>query len=359
MDDHRMRIVASGDYLHTRGADSLEALGFDAYRRFADRIDLTALPAGPQTAAVSAAELCGADGLLMLGQYLPAASLGPVADRLLVVARAGVGVDKIDIEACTANGVMLFNVPDALTEGTAAGALALMLAVSRQLVAMDRLTREGRWDDRQFHRGREIYDKTLGVIGPGRIGGELIRLVSPFRMRVLAYSPRLTPPRAAAIGATCAPLDTLLRESDFVAVCCPLSEETRGMLGARELALLKPTSFLVNVGRGPVIDQAALVEALRARRFAGAGLDVFSTQPVTADDPLAALDNVVLTPHAVCDTYELRRDVLAVTARELLTLADDGLPAHIVNPAVLDSPAFQAKRRALRARTSRAPSPSG
>ncbi|MBL8698837.1 MAG: dehydrogenase [Alphaproteobacteria bacterium] len=356
MDQHRMQVVASGDYLHTRGSDSLETLGFDAYARVASRIAVTPLSAGPQTAAVAPDDLAAADALLMLGQFLPAASIAPAARRLLVVARAGVGVDKIDVEACTAHGVLLFNVPDALTEGTAAGALALMLATSRQLVALDRLTREGRWDDRQFHRGREIYGKTLGVIGPGRIGGELIRLVAPFRMRVLAYSPRLTPARAEAIGAQCASLDSLLDESDFVAVCCPLSEETRGMLGARELARLKTTAFLVNVGRGPVIDQDALVAALRARSFAGAGLDVFSTQPMTADDPLAALDNVVLCPHAVCDTYELRRDVLAVTAVELLALTEGGLPKNILNPAVLDSPLFQAKRSALVARVAGRPS---
>lgn len=355
MNDHRLRVVASGDYLHTAGKDSLSTLGFDAYERVGDRIALTALTAGPQTAAVAASDLASADALLMLGQSLPESSIMPAADRLLVVARAGVGVDKIDVAACTAHGVLLFNVPDALTEGTAAGALALMLATSRQLVVMDRLTREGRWDDRQFHRGREIYGKTLGVIGPGRIGGELIRIVAPFRMRVLAYSPRFTPERARAVGATSAPLEQLLRESDFVVVCCPLSDETRGMLGARELALLKPTAFLVNVGRGPVIDQAAMVDALRARRFAGAGLDVFSTQPVTADDPLTGLDNVVLTPHAVCDTYELRRDVLAITANELLAFASGDVPKSTLNPAVLESPLFQSKRRALLARLAAAP----
>ncbi len=130
--------------------------------------DLAMLPPAPQSEAVTAASLVGADALLLLGQYLTEASVAPVADRLAIVARAGVGVDKIDIEALTRHGILLFNAPEALTEGTAAGALALMLAAaSRHVVAMDQLTREGRWDDRQNHRGREIYGKTLGVIGPG------------------------------------------------------------------------------------------------------------------------------------------------------------------------------------------------
>lgn len=350
MRERRLRIVASGDYLHTMGTETPEAMGFGAYAAVADRLDLGFLPAGPQTAAVSADGLAGADALLMLGQHLRADAVAAAAGRLAMVARAGVGVDKIDIAACTEHGVLLFNAPDALTEGTAAGALALMLAASRQLVAMDRLTREGRWDDRARHRGREIYGKTLGIVGPGRIGSELIRLVAPFRMRIVACSPRLTPARAAAMGAEASSLEMLMRESDFVAVCCPLTAETRGLLGARELALLKPTAFLVNVGRGPVIDQDALVEALRARRFAGAGLDVFSTQPVAADDPIAQLDNVVLCPHAVCDTYELRAQVLATTVRDFLAIADGGLPHAPVNPEVLDTPLFRAKRDALIAR---------
>jgi len=263
------------------------------------------------------------------------------------VARAGVGVDKIDIEALTRHGVMLFNVPDALTEGTAAGALALMLAAARNMVAQDRLTREGRWDDRQHHRGREIYGKTLGVIGPGRIGGELIRICAPFRMRVLAYSPRLTPERAARIGAEVAPLDRLLSESHFVTVCAPLTEETRGMIGAREFGLMRRDATFVNVGRGPIVDQAALTAALEERRIASAGIDVFETQPVPKGEPLTLLDNVVLTPHAVCDTYELRRDVLAVIASELRDFAKGKLPATVLNPSVLEVTAFQAKRAAL------------
>ncbi|MFM8678563.1 MAG: 2-hydroxyacid dehydrogenase, partial [Alphaproteobacteria bacterium] len=338
MEDRRMRIVASGDYLHTMGPETPEAMGFGAYQEAAARLALRFLPSGPQTAAVPGTELAGADALLMLGQYLRRADIERAAGTLALVARAGVGVDKIDIEACTENGVLLFNAPDALTEGTAAGALALMLASSRQLVAMDRLTREGRWDDRVNHRGREIYGKTLGVVGPGRIGGELIRLVAPFRMRVLAYSPRLTPERAAAKGAEAVPLERLMRESDFVAICCPLSEETRGLVGARELGLMKPTAFLVNVGRGPVVDQDALVAALRARSFAGAGLDVFSTQPVPAGDPITTLDNVVLCPHAVCDTYELRADVLRSTVADLLAIADGGMPHAPVNPEVVGTP---------------------
>lgn len=344
----RVRIVASGDYLNTIGPDKPAEVGFGVFDE--PMFDLSLLPAAPQTEATLADGLIGMDVLIMLGQYLPEASVAPAADQLVVVARAGVGVDKIDVAALTRHGVLLFNVPDALTEGTAAGALALMLAASRHMSAMDRLTRAGRWDDRQHHRGREIYDKTLGVIGPGRIGKELIRLVQPFRMRALAYSPRLTPARAAALGAEAAPLDQVLRDSHFVAICAPLTDETRGMIGAREIALMRPDAVLVNVGRGPILDQAALVDALKAKRIAAAGLDVFETQPLTMADPLTTLDNVVLSPHAICDTYELRRDVLSVIYRELKGLMAGRTPASILNPAVLNHGGFQRKISALRAR---------
>jgi phosphoglycerate dehydrogenase-like enzyme len=342
-----LRLVASGDYLHTMGLDSPADLGFGAFEN--GPLELRLLPAAPQSEAVPAASLRDADGLVLLGQHLTEASVAPVADELCVVARAGVGVDKIDIDALTRHGILLFNTPDALTEGTAAGALALMLAASRHLVAMDRLTREGRWDDRQNFRGREIYGKTLGVIGPGRIGGELIRIVAPFRMRALAFSPRLTPARAAALGAETATLDRLLAESHFVAICAPLTDETRGMIGVREIGLMRRDAVLVNVGRGPIVDQRALAEALDEKRIAAAGLDVFETQPFPASDSLSSLDNAVLTPHAICDTYELRRDVLALVARVLGRFAQGDLPTNILNPQVLASEAFRRKRARLAA----------
>jgi len=344
----RVQVVASGDYLNTIGPYKPADAGFAVFDD--PMFDLSLLPAAPQTEATPADGLIGTDVLIMLGQYLPEASVAPAADQLVVVARAGAGVDKIDVAALTRHGVLLFNVPDALTEGTAVGALALMLAASRHMTAMDRLTRAGRWDDRQHHRGREIYDKTLGVIGPGRIGKELIRLVQPFRMRALAYSPRLTPERAAAIGAEAASLDQLLRDSHFVAICAPLTDETRGMIGAREIALMRTDVVLVNVGRGPILDQAALVDALKAKRIAAAGLDVFETQPLTMADPLTTLDNVVLSPHAICDTFELRRDVLSVICRELKSLMAGRTPATILNPEVLTHAGFQRKLSALRAK---------
>jgi phosphoglycerate dehydrogenase-like enzyme len=344
-----LRIVASGDYMFLRGDDTIEAMGFSAFLG-EPRVSLDFLPAAPQSDAIPDAALIGADALLMLGQYLRASTIAAAAETLVAAGRAGAGTDKMDIEACTRHGVIVFNVPDALTEATASGALALLLAAARNLAPLDHLTRAGRWDDRSQFRGREIYRKTLGIIGPGRIGGELIRLMAPFDMRVLAYSPRLTPERATAKGAEAVPLATLMAESDYIVVCCPLTVETEGLLGAAEIACMKSTAILVNVGRGPVIDQDALVRALEQRRIGGAALDVFTVQPLPQADPLTRLDNVLLCPHYVCNNFDLRGAVPTEVLHGFLRLLGGELPDNIVNPDVLTVPAFLTKHAALAAR---------
>lgn len=349
MSEPRLHIVASGDYMYLRGDDTIEEMGFSSFMA-EPRVALDFLPAAPQSDAIPDDALKGLDALLMLGQYLRAPAIAAAADTLMAAGRAGAGTDKMDVEACTRHGVIVFNVPDALTEATAAGALALLLAAARNLAPLDHLTRAGRWDDRARYRGREIYRKTLGIIGPGRIGGELIRLMAPFAMRVLAYSPRLTPERAAGRGAEAVPLATLMAESDYIVVCCPLTVETEGLLSAAEIARMKPTAILVNVGRGPVIDQAALVRALQERRIGGAALDVFTVQPLPKDDPLTRLDNVLLCPHFVCNNVDLLGAVPTQVLQGFLRLLAGELPDDIVNPDVLTVPAFRAKHAALAAR---------
>jgi len=183
----------------------------------------------------------------------------------------------------------------------------------------------------------------LGVVGPGRIGRELIRLVAPLEMRVLAYSPRLTPERAASFGGECVSLETLLAESDFVCVTCALTAETTGLLGARQLAMMKPTAYLINVARGAVIDQAALTQALGERKIADAALDVFVKEPLPADDPLTRLDNVLLCPHAAADSRDFGRRGIRDSVNGLVLIAQGQIPPDVVNPEVLTQPGFRAK----------------
>jgi phosphoglycerate dehydrogenase-like enzyme len=267
------------------------------------------------------------------------------AERLWVIIRAGVGYDKIDLRACTANDVVVCNIPDALTFSTASAAFLLMQMVARRTRELERIVRENRWDLQQQVVGHDLAGHTLGIIGLGRTGLALARLVAPFQMRVIAYSPHADPHKAADAGVVLVPtLEELLRNADFVSLHGRLSEETRRMLGERELRLMKPTAYLINVARGEMIDQTALYRCLRDRVIAGAGLDVFEVEPLPMDDPLLTLDNVVLTPHWLASTWEqshvVRRQIIAALAKA----ACGQVPDHVLNPEVLDRPAFQAKR---------------
>ena len=260
-----------------------------------------------------------------------------------MLARAGAGVDKIDIAACTANDVAVFNTPDTLTHSTASAALTLMLALAKRLLPQQELVRTGRWDRQPEFLGDDLMGATLGIVGLGKTGSELARLVAPFNMQVLSYSPKADPSQAEALGVRLVTLDTLLSNSDFISLHCRLNESTRGMLGPRELKLMKRGAYLVNVGRGELVDEAALVEALRERSIAGAGLDVFETEPLPLSHPLLELDNVILTPHWLPSTRRASRATREVLLENLIKVAQGVVPQHVVNPEVLERPAFQAK----------------
>ena len=231
----------------------------------------------------------------------------------MVIGRSGTGYDKIDLEACTEHGVAVFNAPMALNHPTASSALLFMLALAKRLFEQERLTRQGRWDRQAAVMGSEIRGRTLGIVGLGHTGASWPGWSAPFAMRVLAFSPHADPAEAEALGVRLTSLEEVLRESDFLSLHCRLTAATRGLIGPAQLALMKPTAYFINVARGELVDQAALTEALRARRIAGAALDVFAVEPLPLDDPLLALDNVILTPHWSASTS----DVWAATGRAM------------------------------------------
>ena len=226
----------------------------------------------------------------------------------------GTGTDNVDHDACRERGIVVTNTPGVNANSVAEQTLALMLAVARQIPAMDRGTRAGEWPRAMLV---QLEGKTLGILGLGAIGSRVASLARAFGMRVLANAWRGDDGRAAAIGAEYAELDALLRESDFVSVHLRLDPETTGLLSRERLGLMKPSAFLINTARGALVDQEALVDALRNGRLAGAGLDVFHQEPIPATDPLLALPNVVVTPHNAGTTEEvialgLRRTVANV-----------------------------------------------
>ncbi len=292
---------------------------------------------------VSPAHIKGADGLVVLRPWVKKSTFAAGAEDLFVIGRSGAGYDKIDLDACTEAGVAVFNAPLALNHSTASSALLFMLALAKRLFQQDRITRLGRWDSQAEVLGHEILGRTLGIVGLGHSGRELARLAAPFAMRLIAYSPHAEAEQARELGVRLTSLEDVMRESDFVSLHCRLSDATRGMIGTRELAFMKPSAYFINVARGELVDQRALTDALRQRRIAGAGLDVFDREPLPIADPLIGLDNVILTPHWSASTL----DVWQATGREMalgmIRAARGEIPDNVVNPDVLEVTHFREK----------------
>lgn len=258
------------------------------------------------------------------------------APGLKIVANMAVGYDNIDVPAATTRHVPITNTPGVLTETTADLAWALLMATARRVVESDRFTREGRWEtwSPMLLLGTDVHHATLGIVGLGRIGAEVAKRARGFDMRILYASRSRKPELERELGMQHVSLDELLRESDFVSIHTPLTPDTRNLIGARELALMKPTGILINSARGPIVDQQALTEALVARRIGGAGLDVFTEEPVSVQDPLLKLDNIVVLPHIGSATTATRGKMARIAAENLVAALAGNRPPNLVNPEV-------------------------
>ena len=263
------------------------------------------------------------------------------ATRLLV--RPYVGYDDIDVDAATAHGVLVANIPDAITDDVANQAMALILATNREVVRLDRFVRDGSWahlrrrtpDGMVIHRPSSL---TLGLIGFGNIAQATARRAAPFGFRIVAHDPFIPAVVAEAQGVTMLPLDELLRESDIVSIHVFLSDQTRHLLNAEKLALMKPTAWVVNTARGPVIDEEALIAALSEGRIAGAGLDVMDREPLDPASPLIGMENVVLSPHVAGYSEEGMLQMRNRAAEIALQVATGGLPQRhvVINKGLYD-----------------------
>jgi glyoxylate reductase len=273
------------------------------------------------------------DGLLTMLTERVDMDLLDAAPGVRIVSNMAVGYDNIDVALASRRGVLITNTPGVLTDTTADLAFALILAVARRIVEGDRVVREGGWGPwhPSFLLGRDVHGATLGIVGMGQIGQAVARRAAGFGMRILYSGRERRPSLEEEFGAEWRPLDDLLRESDFVSLHLALNSQTRGFFGARELALMKPTAFLINTARGGIVDQAALVEALRERRIAGAGLDVAVVEPVPLDDPLLALDNLVITPHVGSATVETRTKMADLAVENLIAFFEGRRPPFCVN----------------------------
>lgn len=291
------------------------------------------------TPEVTPAQLGADQGVIVRGSKITRATLAQ-AEHLLAVVRFGVGYDNVDVPACTGAGVVAAITPGAVDRCVSEATLCWMLALSHNLMGKDRLVREARWGDPLRFQGCEIGGRTLGIIGLGRIGRALAQLCEGLGMNPpIGFDPFVTdggPVRMVG-------LDELMSSADFVSIHCPLTPQTSNLIGARELALMKPDAYLINVARGGIVDEEALYQALKHRRIAGAGIDCFIGEPLTAPPRFAELDNVILAPHGIAITREHGQRLGTMSCQAMLDLARGKRPVGVLNPEVFDRADFQAK----------------
>jgi D-3-phosphoglycerate dehydrogenase len=257
------------------------------------------------------------------------------APNLLIVSSNGAGFDPVDVEACTGAGVLVVNQSGGNAHSVAEHVLGMMLTLSKRIIEADRTLRRERGVNRNDLMGSEVQGRTVGIVGIGNVGRRIAELCKGLLgMKVLAYDPYLSREEIASRGAKKVELDELLRGSDYVSINCPLTRESRGMIGAREFALMQEHAYFITTARGFVHDEAALEEALRNKRIAGAGLDVWSKEPPPPEHPLLRFDNVLASPHTAGVTREARENMGRIAAAQILDALDGKRPPRIINPEV-------------------------
>ena len=278
------------------------------------------------------------DGILTTVEDRVDAALISAAPGLKVISQLAVGYDNVDVAAATGRGIPIGNTPDVLSKTTADLAFALLMAAARRVAEGDRYVREGRWAGWHpaLFLGRDVHGASLGIVGLGKIGLEMARRGLGFDMSVTYHGRTRRPDLERQYGLAYAPdLPTLLGQADYVSLHVPLTAETRGLIGEAELRMMKPTAFLINTTRGPVVDQRALYEALKEGVIAGAALDVTDPEPIDTNDPLLTLENVVIAPHVGSASVATRTRMAMMAAENLLAGLRGGIPSHCVNGEAL------------------------
>jgi glyoxylate reductase len=259
--------------------------------------------------------------------------------RLRIISTMSAGFEHIDVTYATEKGIYVCYAPDALTNATADLAFSLLLAAARRIAESDRFMRQKKWNiswSPTFMIGKSVWESTLGIIGLGKIGKAVARRAQGFNMRILYYDfLRLAPEEENALGVTFRPLEDLLKESDFVSIHIPVTDETRRFMNEERLKLMKPSAILINTSRGATVDETALIKALQEKWIAGAALDVYEQEPVTDDNPLLELENVVLTPHIGSATAEARAKMAETAVLNLLSVLKGERPLRLLNPDVM------------------------
>jgi D-3-phosphoglycerate dehydrogenase len=308
-------------------ADSLHEQGVEIFRRQGFELDIYK--------SISAADLAvaikGVDGLVIRSATKVTSALLEQADRLKVVGRAGTGLDNVDIPAASARKVAVMNTPGQNSNAVAELAFAYVFALSRHLPQANSGMHAGRWE-KKTRQGSEVKGKTLGIVGLGSIGRILAKLAASADMRVTGLDPFLSAQQIVELGVQPLNFDELLRQSDFISIHVPKTKETTHLFNAANIAKMKSGAYLINCARGGIVDEKALCAAVAGRRLAGAALDVFEQEPLSADSPILGLENILCTPHLGADTYESQINVAVAVARQMSEYLKTGQNQFVLNP---------------------------
>jgi phosphoglycerate dehydrogenase-like enzyme len=333
-------VFLTADFYGPGGEPKFADLGLSV---FEDQPHIRLKPFAQHRPQIGADQVAGANGVIVLTPQVTKQTVS-AADDLVAIGRFGVGYDSVDVPACTSADVLVMITVGAVDRPVAEATIGWMIALTHHLGVKDRLVRDAKWDERSRYMGRELRDRTLGIIGLGGIARKLVELLANWGMNPpIAFDPFVDPAVAAKLGVRLVSLDELMQSSDFVSIHCPLTDKTRGLVGRREIGLMKPDAYLINTARGGIVDEDALYNAIKEKRIAGAALDCFATEPLTEPYRFREFENVLFAPHSIAWTNEMFRDIGRTACQAMVDLSFKRTPRGIVNPEVLERPGFQRK----------------
>lgn len=336
------RVKLTGDFYDEAGHPKFPQMGLDVLD---DASHIGYESFDEHRAEIGADQVADAQGVIVLSPQVTAQTVSQ-ADELLAVGRFGVGYDTVDVEACTEANVAAFITAGAVDRSVAEATVGWMIALTHHVRAKDLLVRQGLWADRTQYMGCELRHRTFGAVGLGGIARAAIGLLDSFTMNPpLAFDPYVCKDVAKSIGTTLVPLDDLMAQADFVSVHCPLTDATHDLIGAAQIARMKPTAYLLNTARGGIVNEDALYDALKHNRIAGAAIDCFVDEPTTSNHRFSELDNVLLAPHAIAWTNEMFGDIGRAVCGGMIDLSLGRQPRGVLNPQVFEKPKFIDKWR--------------
>lgn len=348
MPDSRLRrfsVAFTADFFGADGKIQFRDVGLSVIN---SQADMDILPMKEFLPCVTPEQLQGAQGAILMEVGADRLSVSN-SQNLLALARFGVGYNDIDVAACTESDVVFFTAAGSVDRSMAEATVGWMIALGHQFRMKDILVRQGQWQQAPKYVGLELRDRTFGSIGLGGVAQATVELLRGFGMnQPIAFDPYANPAVAERLRVAMVPLDELMQRADFISIHCPLNDETRNLIGARELKLMKPEAFLINTARGGIVNEDALFDVLHAGKIGGAALDVFVGEPFDKPHRFGSLDNVLLAPHAVGLTHEIYRDIGRSVCQGMVDLAHGRRPRSVINPKVFERPSFLEKWERLR-----------